>query len=111
MSEPAARYGVLVAVDGSPSSDAAIRWAGRDAEMRGVPITLMHVVVPVMVSWPVGALQGSFSQWQEENAQNVINQAQKTLQADFDVPHSQRCTPRCVTGTISPSCTRPGTHR
>ena len=36
-----------------------------------------------MVSWPVGALQGSFSQWQEENAQNVINQAQKTLQADF----------------------------
>jgi nucleotide-binding universal stress UspA family protein len=78
-------YGVLVAVDGSPESDAATRWAGREAEMRGAPITLMHVVVPVMVSWPVGSLQGSFSQWQDENAQNVIGQAQKILQAEFDL--------------------------
>jgi nucleotide-binding universal stress UspA family protein len=85
MSQPATRYGILVAVDGSPASDAALRWAGREADMRGAPITLMHVVVPVAVSWPVGSLQGSFSQWQEENAQNVINQAQKTLQAEFDV--------------------------
>ena len=63
----------------------------------------MHVVVPVMVSWPVGTLQGSFSQWQEENAQDVIGQAQKTLQAEFDVSGSRRCTPRCATGTTSPN--------
>ena len=85
MSEHASGYGVVVAVDGSIESDAATRWAGREAEMRGSPVTLMHVVVPVVVSWPVGSLQGSFSQWQEDNAHDVIGQAQRVLLSEFDV--------------------------
>ena len=85
MSDHASGYGVVVAVDGSTESDAATRWAGREAEMRGSPITLMHVVVPVVVSWPVGSLQGSFSRWQEDNARDVIGQAQRVLLSEFDV--------------------------
>ncbi len=85
MSEHIKEYGVLIAVDGSPESDSATRWAGREAVLRGVPITLMHIVVPVEVNWPVGNLQANFSQWQDENAQNVIGQAQKILLTEFDI--------------------------
>src|ERR1700754_2447467 len=45
MSDSANKHGILVAVDGSPESDAAVRWAAHEAEMRDVPITLMHVVM------------------------------------------------------------------
>ena len=66
MSESTTKYGILVAVDGSAESDAAVRWAAREAVMRDASITLMHVIAPVVVSWPVGPLQASFNEWQEE---------------------------------------------
>jgi nucleotide-binding universal stress UspA family protein len=68
MSESTAEYGILVAVDGSAESDAAVRWATHEAVMRGAPVTLMHVVAPVIVSWPIASLQGSFNEWQELRA-------------------------------------------
>jgi nucleotide-binding universal stress UspA family protein len=83
MSEPTTKYGILVAVDGSAESDAAVRWAAREAVLRDAPVTLAHVVMPVVVSWPVASLQGSYNEWQEENAQHVIEQAQKTLHASL----------------------------
>ena len=76
MSMGTTRYGILVAVDGSPESDAAVRWATREAVMRGAPITLMHVV-PMIVGWPIAPLQASCTEWQEDNARHVIEQAQK----------------------------------
>ncbi|MBV5242525.1 MULTISPECIES: universal stress protein [Mycolicibacterium] len=36
-------YGVIAAVDGSPSSLAAAQWAAREASLRDVPVTLVHV--------------------------------------------------------------------
>jgi nucleotide-binding universal stress UspA family protein len=83
MSEPTTKHGILVAVDGSTASDAAVRWATREAVLRDAPLTLVHVVTPVVVSWPVASLQGSYNEWQEENAKHVIEQAQKTLHASL----------------------------
>lgn len=39
--------GVVVGVDGSESSLAAVRWAARDAQLRNVDLRLVHVVAPV----------------------------------------------------------------
>ena len=50
MSEPTTKYGILVAVDGSAESDAAVRWAAREAVLRDAPVTLAHVVMPVVVA-------------------------------------------------------------
>lgn len=36
--------GIVVGVDGSPSSDAAVRWAAREAAMRNVPLSLIYVI-------------------------------------------------------------------
>src|SRR6478609_5922456 len=81
MSETSYKHGVLVAVDGSRESDAAVRWAANEAVLRDLPVTLMHVIAPIVVSWPVRYLESSYVSWQEENATHVIEQAQKTLLA------------------------------
>lgn len=56
MSAATAKYGILVGVDGSAQSNAAVAWAAREAVMRQLPITLLHIVAPVVVGWPVGQL-------------------------------------------------------
>lgn len=38
-------FGILVGVDGSSYSHRAVRWATREATMRNVPLTVVHVVV------------------------------------------------------------------
>ena len=56
MSSTVTRSGILVGVDGSAESDAAIRWATHEAVMRHAAMTLMHVVPPVAASWPIGPM-------------------------------------------------------
>ena len=83
MSQTATKYGIIVGVDGSPASDAAVAWASREAVSRRMPITLMHVVAPVVVGWPVGRLYANMPEWQKDNAQHVIEHARKTLTASL----------------------------
>ncbi|BCO34903.1 universal stress protein [Mycobacterium heckeshornense] len=80
MPEIAKKYGILVGVDGSAESDAAIRWAARDAVMRDAPITLMHVIEPVP-DWPTPDRQAEIAEAWEQNARDVIEHARKTAQA------------------------------
>lgn len=42
-------YGVVVGVDGSPQSRVAVDWAARDAELRDVPLTVVHVLPALLV--------------------------------------------------------------
>ncbi|MBU8811367.1 universal stress protein [Mycolicibacterium goodii] len=83
--ENGAGYGMVVAVDGSAESDAAVRWAAREASLRKMPVTLMHVVEPIVVNWPIPPVQGSITEWQETNARNVIEHARDMIAvADAD---------------------------
>ncbi|MGZ4514901.1 MAG: universal stress protein [Mycobacterium sp.] len=83
MTENAKKYGVLVCVDGSAASDAAVAWGTREAIMRDLPITLVHAVSPVVVGWPVGQLYADMPEWQHDSAQHVIDQARKALNASL----------------------------
>ena len=76
------KHPIMVAVDGSAESDAAVRWAAREALLREADVTMVHVVAPVVVTWPVGYLRSSYAEWQEANAQDAIEQAQKIFQAE-----------------------------
>lgn len=79
----ATKHGILVGVDGSAESDAAVRWATCEAVMRAMPVTLMHVVAPVVVGWPVGQLYDEMPQWQKDVAQQAIDRARNTLTASL----------------------------
>ena len=37
---------IVVAVDGSPHSNAAVAWAARECSLRHAPVTLVHVITP-----------------------------------------------------------------
>ena len=84
MSETATDIGILVAVDGSPESDAAERWAAREAVLRNRPVTLIHVVAPVVVTWPIDGVMTDFYDWQEDNARTVVA-ANPAVMASSDV--------------------------
>src|SRR5271170_2234026 len=44
-------YGIIVGIDGSPESDAAVNWAAHDAAIRGLPLTVVHVENPAAPTW------------------------------------------------------------
>ncbi len=52
MSAPGKPRGIVVAVDGSPASNAAAWWAARDAAMKSVPLTVVHAVVTPTATFP-----------------------------------------------------------
>jgi nucleotide-binding universal stress UspA family protein len=51
MSPTTKDYGIIVGIDGSPASDAAVSWAAHDAAIRGLPLTLVHVENPAAPTW------------------------------------------------------------
>ena len=92
MTEVKTKFGILVGVDGSAPSDAAVRFAVAEAMLRNRPLTLMHVVTPIIVGWPMGPVQGSITEWQEQNARDSIERARETVRkapGGTDLPEVQ----------------------
>lgn len=69
---------ILVAVDGSPESDAAVAWSAREAALRGLPVTLMHVVPMVVSDAPSGPV---LAEWQRDQGHHFLEHAHKTFEA------------------------------
>lgn len=81
MSTLAKKYGILVAVDGSPESDAAVSWAAHEAALRHTEVTIMHVIAPMIVTWPITTAQLEIAEWQNGASQQILEQAEKTFHA------------------------------
>ena len=75
MSGRSTHSGVVVGVDGSPSSDLAVRWAAREATMRNVPLTLVHVS-----SWPAVPIPAELQRERGEEARQVLADAIKVAE-------------------------------
>ena len=77
MSAHAEGYGIIVAADGSPASNAAVCWAARDAVLRHIPLTVVHVVNPVVTAWPHSPLPDGVAVWQENEGRRILADALK----------------------------------
>jgi nucleotide-binding universal stress UspA family protein len=70
---------IVVGVDGSPASDAAVRWAACEAMMRVVPIKLINVVAPTLVSSAM-APNHTITQAEELQARQILQQARRIVE-------------------------------
>ena len=70
------RYGIVVGVDGSPASNFAVCWAARDAALRNVPLTLVHMVNATTV-WPQVPMAAEALAWQEDDGRRLLREAVK----------------------------------
>lgn len=77
MSTPTNRRGIVVGVDGSPASNAAVCWAARDAAMRNVPLTLVHMYSAYVPTFPQIPLPAGVAVWQEQDGRQALEQAAK----------------------------------
>jgi len=70
-------YGIIVGVDGTPASDAAVGWAAHDAVMRGVPLTLIHVQDPATRTWSQAKVLEEVAGWQKAEGGGILANASK----------------------------------
>ena len=80
MSDRKTHRGVVVGADGSASSQAAVRWAAREATMRDLPLTIVHSnrvaeIAASVLMWPAGQVPQEVLELQEEDARKIIADA------------------------------------
>lgn len=80
MSTTLKRYGIVVGVDGSAASSAAVSWAAREAAMRNVPLTLVHMFKTFVPTFPQIPMPTGVAEWQEDDGRQVLEEAVKTAE-------------------------------
>src|SRR4051794_10459107 len=75
MSVSIERPGIAVGVDGSPASRVAVDWAARDAAIRNVQLTLVHIANGVVAPWSRASLPPGFGKWQQDRGRKFIDDA------------------------------------
>lgn len=79
MSVPTRHLGIVVGLDDSPAAKTAVAWAARDAELRKVPLTLVHAISPAVAPWIETALPPGLASWQQEHGRQVIDAARRLV--------------------------------
>ncbi len=80
MVESTGTRGVVVGVDGSPSSDAAVDWAAREAASHGVLLTLAHIhPLPLEMAWPEPIVSAEFVGQQQKYGEEIVQRAQQIV--------------------------------
>jgi nucleotide-binding universal stress UspA family protein len=70
-----AHPGIVVGVDGSSNSDVAIGWAARDAAMRNVELTVVHVAPALSVNWSLTPVPADLATWQVSQGRQILADA------------------------------------
>lgn len=99
-----AAQGIVVAVDGSPTSHVAVDWAARDAQLRHLPLTLAHVASdPLIGMWPEAPLPQGFSTWRDEHSERILDDAQRIADRVATDTGAIRVERRLLTGATIPA--------
>ena len=74
MSSAIERPGIVVGVDGSCAAQVAVDWAARDAAMRDLSLTVVHIATG-LETWPKVPLPAGFGEWQRNRGHQIIEEA------------------------------------
>jgi len=80
MSSSDTNLGIVVGVDDSATAELAVKWAAREAELRTLPLTLVHAVSPNLATWWDTPLPPGLAEWQKEHGQRVLDAALKVAE-------------------------------
>ena len=80
MSSRNASLGIVVGVDESPAAKVAVQWATREAELRKIPLTLVHAISPEVVTWPNVRLPAGLARWQQDRGRRMVDDAFKVVE-------------------------------
>ena len=83
MSTTTKHHGIIVCVDGSPTSAAAAEWAAHDAALRKMPLTVVNVLNPSTTTTLSGVpmpLPPEFTQWQQDAGRRILHDALTTVE-------------------------------
>ena len=67
-------------MDDFPAAAAAVEWAAHDAELRRIPLTLVHAISPNLTSWRDTPLPPGLAQWQKEHGHRLLEDAVKIIE-------------------------------
>lgn len=74
MSTAIERPGIVVGVDGSCAAQVAVDWAARDAALRDLSLTVVHIANG-LETWPKTSLPAGFGEWQRNRGHQIIDDA------------------------------------
>lgn len=74
-----AHLGIVVGIDGSPAATVAVQWAVRDAELRNIPLTLVHAISPDIATWPDIPLPPGLARWHKDHGRQLIDDGLKIV--------------------------------
>jgi nucleotide-binding universal stress UspA family protein len=77
LSKTVKRHGIVVAVDGSVASNAAVSWAAHEGAIRHIPLTLVHMVKPSPPVLPEMSLSAGAMPSNQDEGRRVLEEAVK----------------------------------
>jgi nucleotide-binding universal stress UspA family protein len=80
MSSRNARLGIVVGIDDSPAARLAVQWAARDAELRKIPLTLVHAISPEVSTMLRTPLPAGLMRWQQDHGRRLVDEALKVVE-------------------------------
>src|ERR1700722_20026766 len=70
--------GIVVGIDDSPTANLAVQWAASEAELRNIPLTLVHAISPEVAAWSK-QLSPGLKQWQQDHGHRLVKGALKVI--------------------------------
>ncbi|MGX9791130.1 universal stress protein [Mycobacterium sp. MMS18-G62] len=100
MSTPKARVGIVVGVDGSAASKAAVSWATHEASLRDLPLSLIHVIpASLPQTWPEVPNPPELHHWYELNGSEILALARQAAEAAMKGPNSIEVSSEVISGS------------
>ncbi|KMO71425.1 universal stress protein [Mycolicibacterium chlorophenolicum] len=75
---------VVVGVDDSPSSQAALEWAADEAVRHGAPLAVLYAATPPIGMWPIAPVPTGLLDWQRQIGKDILDDAERIAR---DITH------------------------
>jgi len=75
-----ALLGIVVGIDDSPAARVAVQWAAREAELRNIPLTLVHAISPEVSTWLTTPLPAGVMRWQQDHGRRLVDEGVKLVE-------------------------------